>query len=308
MNLLLIEIDKNVEILQEKLIKQLESFQSEGIKIKEEVINQESSHQLKYSVKIESIKSYPISDFINIFKYYVANAFWEYIQIVEEKNLIKQIIEKEYYYFDDRERLEIERNTSNILNEENKVALLINQKNYTRKAKVIKKISEYLANENQINLDGFITFRLKEYIKDLEETIEKAIEDFLMDKEYNEFIKLLKYFVDIQESKIELVHVILDENNRYKLFDENNKLINNDYLKEIATEISNNNYLSYEDILMSSLITMAPKKILIHQNTDFNNIEIIKTITRVFTTKVYICDGCEWCSLETALESNVNKE
>ena len=311
MNLLLIETDKSVEVLQEKLKNQLEEFIIKGIQLKEEVFKKESSHQIKYSVKIESVKDYPISDFINAFKNRAAQGLWEYIQSVEELNLIKRIIEEEYYYFDEREKYEIQRNSINILDEESKVEEIIHLEN-TRKSKMLKKLIGYLNAESQINLKGFVTFRLKDYRKDLEETVEKAIEDFLMDKEYNEFIKLLKYFVDIQESKIELVNVVLGEEQRYTLYDGENNLINNDYLKEIATEISDNDHLSYEDILMSSLITMAPRKIVLHQIANIRKPEIIKTITRVFTAKVSICNDCHWCSVQSnvglGVESNMQKE
>ncbi|WP_051569197.1 putative sporulation protein YtxC [Alkaliphilus transvaalensis] len=309
MNLLLIETNKNAEVLKSKLKKQLKIFEVEGIKLKEEVINKEVSNHIKYSVEIESVKKYPISDFIALFKDHIAKGLWEYIQAVEEINILRKMIDKEYYYFDERERLEIERNAINILKEENRVTLLVSQEDYTRRSKVIKAITEYLSNESQINIDGFITFRLKDYYLELEETIEKAVEDFLMDKEYNEFIKLLKYFVDIQDSKIELIHVVLEEDHSFKLYDFKNEEINNEYLREVANELSNSNFLSYEDLLMSSLITMAPEKIIIHQVGRLRyTTDIIKTILRVFTSKVMVCNGCEWCSVEANLETNVNKE
>nr|WP_243427967.1 putative sporulation protein YtxC [Alkaliphilus hydrothermalis] len=309
--MLLIETDKSIEVLQEKLKNQLEEFIIKGIQLKEELLEKGSTHQIKYSVRMESVKDYPISDFINAFKKRVAQGLWEYIQSVEELNMIKRIIAEEYYYFNEREQSEIQRSSINILDEESKVEEIIHLEN-TRKTKTLRKLIDYLNTESEINLKGFVTFRLKDYKKDLEETVEKAIEDFLMDKEYNEFIKLLKYFVDIQESKIELVNVVLGEDQKYTLYDGENNLINNDYLKEIATEISDNTHLSYEDILMSSLITMAPRKIVLHQIANIRKPEIIRTITRVFAAKVSICNDCQWCTVQSnvgvGVESNMHKE
>ena len=295
MNLLLLAVDKNIDIIKDKLSRQVETFVNEGVVLEEEVESKDGLDFLKYSVKIESIKNYPISDFINIFKYCVANALWDYIQLYEEPHLIRKIIEQEYYYFDIRERIEIERNTVQILNEEGR--LLGFSENATRKNKIISNIIAYLNNDFQLNLKGFLTFRLKDYALELEETVEKAVEDFLLDKEYNEFIKLLKYFVDIQDSKIETIHIILEADGKYTLYDDNNSLIDNEYIKDIASEISENNFLTYDDLLISSLITIAPKFVYIHQSNIMKRSDVIKTITKVFANKVKICNGCDWCKV-----------
>lgn len=295
MNLLLLAADKNIDIIKDKLKRQVETFVNEGVVLEEEVESKDGLDFLKYSVKIESIKNYPISDFINIFKFCVANALWDYIQLYEEPHLIRKIIEQEYYYFDIRERIEIERNTLQILNEEGK--LLDFNENITRKNKIISSIIAYLNNDFQLNLKGFLTFRLKDYSLELEETVEKAVEDFLLDKEYNEFIKLLKYFVDIQDSKIETIHIILEADGKYTLYDNNNSLIDNDYIKDIASEISENNFLTYDDLLISSLITIAPKFVYIHQSNTIKRSDVIKTITKVFANRVKICNGCDWCKV-----------
>ncbi len=295
MNLLLLAVDKNIDIIKDKLDRQVETFVNEGVILEEEIETKDDLSLLKYSVKIESIKNYPISDFINIFKYCVANALWDYIQLYEEPQLIRRIIEQEYYYFDSKERIEIERNTVQILNDEGK--MLNFNESLSRKKKIISNIIAYLNNDFQMNLKGFLTFRLKDYMLELEETVEKAVEDFLLDKEYNEFIKLLKYFVDIQDSKIETIHIILEADGKYTLYDDNNNIINNDYIKDVASEISENNFLTYDDLLISSLITIAPRFVYIHQSNILKRTDVIKTITKVFANKVKICNGCDWCKV-----------
>ena len=74
---------------------------------------------------------------------------------------------------------------------------------------IIEKIKECLEENEVINIKGFITFRMKELREDIECIIDKIVEDYMIEKEYKEFIKLLKYFVDILESKIENYSKIL---------------------------------------------------------------------------------------------------
>ena len=44
--------------------------------------------------------------------------------------------------------------------------------------------------------------------------------------------------------------------------------------------------ISYDDLLISSLITIAPKRITIHQYDKIKNIELLNTINNVFSGKV----------------------
>jgi putative sporulation protein YtxC len=93
-------------------------------------------------------------------------------------------------------------------------------------------------NNDEMVLDGFIRFRLKDFRHELEKAVDRAVDDLLIEKEYSEFIKLLRYFVEIQEPKVEEVHVVVGEDNKYILLDSSLRIINNDLLEDLAREIS----------------------------------------------------------------------
>ncbi|ABR47806.1 Sporulation protein YtxC [Alkaliphilus metalliredigens QYMF] len=297
MNLLAISMRGSVEKLQSNLSKQIESFKGEGILINEKVTEEGHHHIIQYNVNIQSIKNYPISDFINIFKYCTANAISEYILGYEEPRFIGRIISEDYAYFEIKEKLELQKKAFDLLDDESNTLLLSEGEFRNRKTFILEKIVDYFNNNTQIDLMGFVTFRLKDYLMELNEVVERAAEDLLVNKEYSEFIKLLKYFVDIQEPKVDLVHVVLNRENSYELYDKNNNVIENEYLKDVATEIKDRN-INYEDILISSLITIAPSEIFIHQVSNTKNHEMIKTIGGIFIDKVKTCEGCEWCTLK----------
>ena len=79
-----------------------------------------------------------------------------------------------------------------------------------------------------------------------------------MENEYREFIRLLKYFVDIQEPKYENIHIIATNHGTYTLLDDRREEITNECIKEYLNEISESE-INYDDLLVSSLITLAPK-------------------------------------------------
>jgi len=118
-----------------------------------------------------------------------------------------------------------------------------------------------------------------------------------MEREYREFIRLLRYFVDIQEPKFNAVHIIAGYDNKYVLLDENKNEITNECLQEFVNDIPEGE-INYDDLLVSSLITMAPRKLVIHGAKSFRNKELLETIKNVFWGKVVICSECELCMVK----------
>ena len=99
---------------------------------------------------------------------------------------------------------------------------------------IIEKIKEFLEENSEININGFIRFRMKELKSNIEMVIDKVIENYMVEKEYKEFVKLLKYFVDIQESKIEEINIFINEGGKYLIKNSAGKDIFNEFMKEIA--------------------------------------------------------------------------
>jgi hypothetical protein len=66
-----------------------------------------------------------------------------------------------------------------------------------RKDKIVNKILEYISDNTDIIVEGFLRFRLKDFGSEMEELVDKVIEEYLVEKEYNEFIKLLKYRISV---------------------------------------------------------------------------------------------------------------
>lgn len=227
----------------------------------------------------------------------VSNALADYIMKNYEEKFIKKIIDTNYFYFNQFERKGILKEAFKVIKNEDKT-FLNTLLQIRRRNIIVKKLMDYFDNSNTIILDGFINFRLKEYIKDLEEIVQKAVDNFLMEKEYREFINLLKYFVEIQEPKFYNVHVIVGENGSYTLLDEKMREITNECVKEYINEISEEE-INYDDLLVSSLITLAPRKVTIHSARYFKNKELLETIKNVFYNNVIICDGCCICQVNT---------
>lgn len=224
-------------------------------------------------------------------KKYVASALSDVIINQWQNMLITKIIRENYYYFNEEDRSKIYQFTQEYVDKrvEPSGALLHKR----RREQIYQQIQDYLESNNELIIEGFIRFRLKEYVSELKEAIDNAVDDFLMEREYSEFIQLLRYFVDIQDSKIDLAHVVAKPNGNFSLYDKNKKSINNDNMEEFILDI--NSDISYEDLLISALISLSPHKIVFHHNENKLPQNTLKTIKDVFVDRVETCNGCELC-------------
>ncbi|HXL05270.1 MAG TPA: putative sporulation protein YtxC [Bacillota bacterium] len=229
--------------------------------------------------------------------YHVASALADNIVFDVETELIGKILRTRYSYFDDAEREKIAEYALDTLNRRSQVddqgqVQAINR----RRNDVLFTLLDYLDTNDCLILEGFMRFRLKHYMEQIENAADSAVDDFMLEKEYNEFIRLLKYFVDVQEPKIEEIHVISRPNGRFRLLDQNGKAVDSDCLEGMPFEPGQGD-IDHEDLLISTLITASPKRIVLHGFQDKNANE---TIFKVFDSRVSTCSGCHLCEKSLA--------
>jgi len=282
----------NVDLIKVRLVNELKQFESRGLKFnfKESPVGKYTF--LSCSVVGQGQCAFSEEDSMALFKHYIADVLSDMILGKWQKTLLAEIIQENYYYFGEDDRRAIFQNALNYLDCDSKDsgAVLWSRK----KRKILSKLKEFLGACNQIVIDGFIRFRLKEYIRELQEAADKAADDFLMDREYKEFIQLLKYFVDIQDCRIDVVNVVMKSGGVFKLFDGQNRVINSAYLEGFIFDLIESD-INYEDLLISALITIAPREIVFHTGGAAGPSGTLDTIRNIFCQRVTVCNGCELC-------------
>lgn len=214
-----------------------------------------------------------------------------------EESLLNKLILQNYFYFDSPER-------KKILN----LCFDINANDFSyifdKKFKnIFNSIYKYLCENKSLILEGFINFRLYDYIKILDNIVTESVNQYVVEKEYNEFISLLKLYINSQSSNCNLVHLIYLKNESF-LLDENKEIIN------ISKDIFNTKYLSdisfsSNDFTLNSLLTLLPKKIYIHV-IDCSIDEFIITLQSIFENRVNVCKDCNICNLYKVSNENIN--
>lgn len=290
MLLLTIAYDSGIIDIIEDVSEMKEYFASKNILIGLSESKSENTHFLKLYCEADDINE----KIINMFNIYISNIL--YNVVVEEycKRDLQSFIADTYFFLKYDEMKDIKEISARSLKDEGlfmdeNLVFCMNKKNA-----ILKKIINCIEENKEINIKGFITFRMKELRKDLECIIDKIVENYMVEKEYNEFIKLLKYFVEIQESKIDEVNIIVKGNGEYLIQDEDG----NDILEQLFSELSEARYtgtVSVEDMLISGLITNAPQRVIIHCEENCDNKELVDTIKNVFLDRVAFCSSCKIC-------------
>lgn len=230
----------------------------------------------------------------DLFYTYSSNIIYDFISHEYEVELIQKLVRQNYNYLDSADLQQIKDRCIGLIMGTGMFTTqgLIYSMNYRNN--VLKKIDEYLQESSEIILDGFITFRLKTANDELNNIIDKVVEDYVLEKEYSEFIKLLKYFVDIQESKYQKVDIFINISGEYKVTDEQLIDITDDFFEDFNLD-NIKGEVTKDDILVSALITTAPAKIVIHGIENAKCQESIDTLKSIFMDRLTLCTGCEHC-------------
>ena len=215
-----------------------------------------------------------------------------------EESFLKMILLKNYFYFNSTEMKHILELCYEIFSDD------FNTYFDKKHNLLIDSFENYLITNKSIILTGFINFRIKNYMTILEDVVDEAVNSFVVEKEYLEFISLLKMYVNSQNSNCDVVHLIYNKNNSTLLDKDKNQInVSDDIFKaKYLSDIS----FSSNDYALNTLLTLVPKKIHIHLIDNCID-EFIHTISLIFENRVQICTDCSICKIYKNNPINLKK-
>lgn len=166
--------------------------------------------------------------------------------------------------------------------------------NFGRKSRIANRILEYIDQAPQLVVEGFITFCMQDYMTEIKFAVEVALEELRNEKEYNDFVNLLRYFVETQSPKVQEVNLLMSSNGIFYLWDSAGIKIDEDYMNYYLEDMLLEE-ISLDDVLISILVTIAPRRIIIHDNDSLPPKESVNMIRNVFQDRIVSCQGCERC-------------
>ena len=225
---------------------------------------------------------------------YISNLLTNCILCFYEESMIYRLISFNYFYFDDYEKKQIQENC--------KVLLAFDEnREYTQRIDCMwTAILKYITENKSILLDGFVTFRLFDYISYLDSAVDSAVNKYIIDKEYIEFIHLLQAYIHSRPNQADSVHLIY-MNGESILLDEQKNIIpvsNQNLNAHFLSDIS----FSSNDYALNTLLTLLPNTIIIHL-IDKDD-EFIHTLELIFGNHVHLCTDCNICKTYQLLNTS----
>lgn len=205
-----------------------------------------------------------------------------------ELDMIKDILISNYFYFDNSEISQIlDICTENLCDDEFSLP--------NRQLVLFDAFYNYIIEHHSIVLTGFINFRLFNYRSLLENLVDFSVNQFIIEREYLEFISLIKLYVNSQPTSCNNVHIVcfdlelfmLDENMQIIDIDKNS--LNAKYLSDVS--------FSHNDYILNTLLNLLPRKIFLHLVSPSSNLDFINTLKLIFENRIEICNNCNICDL-----------
>ena len=208
-----------------------------------------------------------------------------------ENIIIEKLIESDYFYFSFSEQKTIFDICINYLNFEDSLS---------RFEIIQSSFYKYLSESKSINLKGFIDFRLFDYIKYMDNIIDICVNKFIIDKEYVEFVNLLKAYVSSSESCSGTIHMVYKNKESILLDDKKNiipinkKAFDSHFLSDIS--------FSSNDYALNNLLTLLPRNLYVHLIDEKD--EFINTLELIFDNRFHACNDCDICALYKNISIN----
>ncbi|PKM77093.1 MAG: hypothetical protein CVU90_08810 [Firmicutes bacterium HGW-Firmicutes-15] len=269
-------------------------------------LTDENANNLFIDLRLEGDKiepHYKEEDIIYIFKHQVSEFLAEHIVKDWEKKLTWKEVIKKGRHISSGDQLFVLDKAVDFLKRCNSNESLNLLMNYGRKNKIAHRILDYIYYHHTLVMEGFIQFCMQDYLTEIKFAVDLACEELRNEKEYNEFVKLLRYFVDTQAPMIQEVNILTDKMGRFSLWDGNGVRIEENHINYYMDDITRGE-ISLDDVLVSILITVAPNRIVLH-NSGHSGSETVKVIKNVFAERISECNGCERCFANKKMDGRI---
>lgn len=196
-----------------------------------------------------------------------------------EYEFLKKLTAQNYFYFNSVEINEVLKLCEEILCDSYEFSF------ENRYNILFENFYEHISSNNKLYLSGFLLFKSQKYFKYLLDSIDIAVNKFIIEREYIEFISLLRIYINSHSSSINLVRLYYD-NSKPTLFDENNNVIDikgTDFDMKYLSDIS----FSSNDYILNALLTLIPQKIVVYLPDNYID-EFINTLSLIFENRITI--------------------
>lgn len=161
-------------------------------------------------------------------------------------------------------------------------------------------IEEYIAAmepSEGFNVEGFFRFRMQPLWRSYPKVLETAIDEYMMEKEYRDYIAYLRNIVQDRSRQLPLLHIIYKAENDYRLLDESG----NDVSTEHVIHHDQADRIVHDDPFFNHIMMINPDLVVLHYIEEDHPIAM--NLRNIFADRYVYCQGCKYC--QEGLESRI---
>ncbi|QIA26804.1 hypothetical protein DYI95_004095 [Thermaerobacter sp. PB12/4term] len=160
-----------------------------------------------------------------------------------------------------------------------------------------RQVAAYVEGAGLLLVDGFLRFRCRDYVEALELAVDRAVDEYLLDREYRDFVRLLRQFVDLQVPRLDVVHVVVEPSGAFTMTDEQGRAVSLPPGEAWVAGPGEGLAPDPGDALVSALVTVAARRFVVHLRRRNQGLggDTRDMLEQVFGNRVEVCTGCTRC-------------
>ncbi|WP_207635422.1 putative sporulation protein YtxC [Thermaerobacter subterraneus] len=160
-----------------------------------------------------------------------------------------------------------------------------------------RQVAAYVEGAGLLLVDGFLRFRCRDYVEALELAVDRAVDEYLLDREYRDFVRLLRQFVDLQVPRLDVVHVVVEPSGAFTMTDEQGRAVSLPPGEAWVAGPGEGVAPDPGDALVSALVTVAARRFVVHLRRRNQGLggDTRDMLEQVFGNRVEVCTGCTRC-------------
>ncbi|WP_332629109.1 putative sporulation protein YtxC [Halalkalibacter flavus] len=221
-------------------------------------------------------------DFYDSFHPLLASVLTDYVISSKEDEWLLDIIETMFYFHDEEEQEQILTIARSIL-EGDRNDLPQMKSFFNRREFIYQAFSTHLEEDTTFYYEPFLTFRLRDYGEILIDCVEMAIDEYMLEQEYQNMIEDFRQFVQFKRPKLEMVYIVHDET--FTFYDEHfRRMTREELLFHLQDDLVFEQEVDIEDMVISPLVSMVPR--LVHVFSDDPDHGVILSIQAIFQERM----------------------
>lgn len=209
-------------------------------------------------------------------------AFCEFVLIGKRDDWFRKILKEKYFFKDPEDQVHILEIIYSILEGEREdLAVFLKKSN--EEPRIVDAVDQLFQANQTILFEPFIRFRLRQYLLELESYVKISIDEFKMEQEYQMFIQILREFLHGREPKMEILHLLLDENITFynESFEEMKR---RELAKMVDRKLLFNHPVYVDSVSIAPLLSIAPNTIFLYAKDQ--DAALVRTIRNIFEERV----------------------